>query len=83
MGRGPHGPSSPAPFAIDWTMLGFLLAVAVIAVLWWRGYGADFMYHRFQFCTGCRRQAVNCSCPLTLSFTAWDDLSDEEKNDAV
>lgn len=66
---------------VNVSSLAFLLAVVVIAGLWWRGYGTEFVYHRLRFCTGCRRDAINCSCPSPILFTPWDELSDEERDD--
>lgn len=68
---------------VDWTHAAFLLAVLVIAVLWWRLYGAEFIYHRLRFCVRCRREAINCSCPIQITFTPWDSLDDDEKDDAL
>lgn len=67
---------------VDVTMLGFLIAAILLAVLWWVKCGTDFMYRHFRFCTGCRRDAVNCSCPLPFVFTPWESLSDEERGEA-
>lgn len=81
--RAPITPAAGGPelaFTVDPVMLALTLLVLVVAVLWWRGYGAEFMYVRFRFCTGCRRDAVNCACPV---FTAWEDLSEEERDDAA
>lgn len=83
MDRRSPPPDSVLPFGVDGSALTLLLAVIVIAVLWWMSFGAEFLYHRFRFCVGCRRDAMNCSCPVTLTFTAWNDLSDEERDDGV